>query len=230
MWERFAESGLQLVAASAFKGATDADEIWADVPRHVKNHLAWMERARNTAFTGIILTGWSRYNHTACLCETLPAGTPSLIACLETIKGASSVEAAWRLAAPRLSLPPDAIPGSDRLPTDALPDAGFPGAAVWSVNGRLTRARSALWHARNRLKTYHPACNGGRINLYELHNAADFAQKALNALAGAEDALIKAADDILYPQDVKEIIGANVVYVRKEAERARELAESAIAP
>lgn len=78
MWNRFADAGLPLWGASAFKGAASPDTCFPPVSRHVANHLSWISRAEVTQLQGLVITGWSRFNHTATLCETLPAGLPSL--------------------------------------------------------------------------------------------------------------------------------------------------------
>ena len=57
-----------------------------NVQRHVGNNLAWLEVMRREtlstsklSFRGLVLTGWSRYDHFAVLCELLPIALPSLI-------------------------------------------------------------------------------------------------------------------------------------------------------
>ena len=48
-------------------------------------------------FRGIVLTGWSRYDHFAVLCELLPASIPSLVLNLVICsRGAHDVEASER--------------------------------------------------------------------------------------------------------------------------------------
>ena len=73
-------------AASAFKGAFGERLFGVNVQRHVGNNLAWLEVMRREtlssgklSFRGLVLTGWSRYDHFAVLCELLPVALPSLI-------------------------------------------------------------------------------------------------------------------------------------------------------
>eukprot|EP01138_Halocafeteria_seosinensis_P010248 gb/GECG01010466.1/.p1 GENE.gb/GECG01010466.1/~~gb/GECG01010466.1/.p1 ORF type:complete len:777 (+),score=84.93 gb/GECG01010466.1/:1-2331(+) len=86
MWQRFKDAGLPLWGASAFKGAASPDTSFPPVARHLSNHLSWVTRAESTSLQGLVLTGWSRFNHTATLCETLPTGIPSLALNLSVIR------------------------------------------------------------------------------------------------------------------------------------------------
>ncbi|XP_061723453.1 hexosaminidase D-like [Cydia pomonella] len=72
--------------ATAFKGADGRKRILPDLNMRFYNHFYWLNfifdygTLKNLyKIKGIILTGWSRYEHTAPLCEILPASIPSLI-------------------------------------------------------------------------------------------------------------------------------------------------------
>ena len=69
-----------------FKGAFGERLYAVNVQRHVGNNLAWLEVMRREtlstsklSFRGLVLTGWSRYDHFAVLCELLPIAMHSLI-------------------------------------------------------------------------------------------------------------------------------------------------------
>lgn len=86
-WRTYAEVFKGVWTASAYKGAFGERLYIANMLRHAQNHLSWMEvMARETKeeevpvnFRGIALTGWSRYDHFAVLCELLPVAVPSLV-------------------------------------------------------------------------------------------------------------------------------------------------------
>ncbi|XP_063369300.1 hexosaminidase D-like [Cydia amplana] len=72
--------------ATAFKGADGRERILPDLNMRFYNHLHWLNfifdygtLKKLFKIKGIILTGWSRYDHYAPLCEILPASIPSLI-------------------------------------------------------------------------------------------------------------------------------------------------------
>ena len=69
---------------TAFKGATSSCAQVPDIRHYVGNHLAWTKIADQLGpnhFSGVILTGWQRFDHFASLCELLPVAVPSLKCC-----------------------------------------------------------------------------------------------------------------------------------------------------
>ncbi|XP_060802976.1 hexosaminidase D-like [Amyelois transitella] len=88
LWTKYSEMFPKVWAASAFKGANGINKVISPASRYVSNHVAWVnefEKYPNINFAGIILTGWSRYEHFSPLCEILPVSMPSLASCLSTV-------------------------------------------------------------------------------------------------------------------------------------------------
>ncbi|XP_026729051.1 hexosaminidase D-like [Trichoplusia ni] len=89
LWLTYSQVFPQVWAASAFKGANGSCQVLSPVRRYVSNHEAWIAEIKKYSstinFAGIILTGWSRYDHYATLCELLPVSLPSLASCLRTL-------------------------------------------------------------------------------------------------------------------------------------------------
>jgi len=85
-WAGIGEAFRHVWTASAFKGAFGERLYAVNVQRHVANNLAWLDVMRRESeggykinFRGIVITGWSRYDHFAVLCELLPAAIPSVV-------------------------------------------------------------------------------------------------------------------------------------------------------
>lgn len=61
------------------------------IAHHQRNQQSWLEAMYLAAnryrlnFTGVAITGWSRYDHMLSLCEFLPSSIPSLAYNLQTI-------------------------------------------------------------------------------------------------------------------------------------------------
>ena len=95
VWSSYAQVFGSVWIASAFKGATGARQHFTNVSYHLANHQAWLETLRNVQsrhpslrLKGWAMTGWSRYDHFAVLCDLLPTGLPSLVACLRAVGAA----------------------------------------------------------------------------------------------------------------------------------------------
>lgn len=76
--------------ASAFKGADGPMRYHTNQMHYVRNHQSWVKQMKtnypsHTEFRGLILTGWSRYDHLAVLCEVFPVGIPTLAMSLLTV-------------------------------------------------------------------------------------------------------------------------------------------------
>jgi len=78
MARRFAEHGIGLWGASAYKGA---DGYSADLPSYdirQANAQGWADAAGKIGVKGVIATAWSRYTHCMCQCEPIDAALDSL--------------------------------------------------------------------------------------------------------------------------------------------------------
>ncbi|CAF1611125.1 unnamed protein product [Adineta ricciae] len=73
-----------LWGATAFKGSTNEIATTSDLRHHYENQVSWIKQLNGYIptkwknFDGIIITGWSRYDHFLSLCELLPYSIPSL--------------------------------------------------------------------------------------------------------------------------------------------------------
>ena len=120
-----------------------------------RNHLAWLEvmtresttngHGRPAKFKGLALTGWSRYDHFAVLCELLPVAVPSLVLNLVTVSSNGSESSKFRLTEKLLKCSTDDR-NYDRLSPLTLEQdphqfdlrrCRFPGAMVFGAVGSL---------------------------------------------------------------------------------------------
>ncbi|XP_005407253.1 PREDICTED: hexosaminidase D isoform X2 [Chinchilla lanigera] len=215
LMEKYRECGfLRLWAASAFKGATGANQALPPVQHHLRNHAQWLQVAgRGPADTlqGIILTGWQRYDHFSVLCELLPVGIPSLAACLQLLlHGGFSEDVKFRVE--------NHLGVSSPGVTDAVSEGAgsFPGssihALVTQVSLHLSSSVDALLE-RNRYVTGWFSPYHRRRKLIHPVMLQHIQPEALSLL-GRWGALVQqlevALQCIFYPDTVEEWLEENV--------------------
>ena len=114
-WRKYSNLFSHLWVASAFKGAFGERLFIPNVLRHYHNHMSWLnvikrERSSKTAhgrpihFRGIALTGWSRYDHFAVLCELLPVAIPSLVLNLISVSSSMQTNESTKFSAAEILL------------------------------------------------------------------------------------------------------------------------------
>ncbi|XP_014288128.1 hexosaminidase D isoform X2 [Halyomorpha halys] len=139
LWFWYMNNFKRIWVASAFKGA---DLPTADLPNleiRYHNTKSWLKKVDTAEIpiAGFVLTGWSRYDHFAVLCELLPPSVPSLLLNMITIskKHSSSTEekklSAWKEA---LKCPsPSFTLESLREDQSILTKCDYPGAEVYGI-------------------------------------------------------------------------------------------------
>jgi hexosaminidase len=95
LFKKYSEVFDEVWGASAFKGASGELAVITSVDFHYNNHLSWLNLIKELTekkvirFRGIVLTGWSRYDHFLALCDLLPQAIPSLVFNLKTVRNGS---------------------------------------------------------------------------------------------------------------------------------------------
>ncbi|XP_075236763.1 hexosaminidase D-like [Lycorma delicatula] len=81
IWYWYTRTFTNIWIAGAFKGATTSTSVLPDMRNHFENQKSWLRFISKSTKSarGYVLTGWSRYDHFASLCELLPPSVPSLL-------------------------------------------------------------------------------------------------------------------------------------------------------
>lgn len=140
VWDKYSALFQSVWIASAFKGASGSRQFFAEPQFYIQNHFSWLEviasNNNQLKFQGIALTGWSRYDHFATLCELLPVSLPSLAVCLAAVSNAGFTEAIHKSTSKLLdcnNLIEMSYPTIDKQRKTAIvsQDCRFPGHSIY---------------------------------------------------------------------------------------------------
>ncbi|XP_063234522.1 hexosaminidase D-like isoform X2 [Bacillus rossius redtenbacheri] len=220
LWDKYSDVFASVWAATAFKGATGSCQVLPVVQHHVSNHEQWLlvlgrEAGKFRHFRGVALTGWSRYDHYATMCELLPTAIPSLLLCLKVwLNGSFSpsvhVAAAKTLGyadAPLLLNPyPRPQPVAQQL--------SFPGWKVmagveWFANFRVKFSSIV---ESDQVETWlNPwQIQNGFTNPMQIESIIPAFTDLTLELTALEDYLRAGMEDVLYPAAVEEWLGTRL--------------------
>jgi len=220
-WMGLSSAFPRVWGASAFKGASEPDAVWPPMKHHMMNHMAWLDRCETTEMHAVILTGWSRFNHTAALCELLPAALPTLAVCLSVLCYGECSESLHRAALERLQL--EHLPldpsGHDfdswqhQLPTAA---STFPGSAVFSAVARLHSCRTLLTKAEELHRVFCPP-HTARLSPQSWQQVLNMATLVSERLGVLRPQIYEHMLPVLFEADVDEFVGAKLDPVSQKA-------------
>lgn len=225
MWDRYREAGVTIWGASAFKGACGEDAIWLDAGTRVRNHTAWLACAGEREMVGLILTGWSRYNHFSALCELLPTALPALALCLAVLNRGGFDDSLRRESFVALGIGDMPFEHTRTEDIIALPTGSFPGADVFRLAGKLQGARQLMWFVNDDMRFRFPKRNGGRADAGLARQVIRRSEWAERIAAEVAAELPAALRGVLFPADVQEFMRVQVRQLIASARQARAAAE-----
>ncbi|KAA0706017.1 Hexosaminidase D [Triplophysa tibetana] len=212
---KYEKAGFQTVwFASAFKGASEIDQILTPIDHHFKNHIQWdkviqtMSEHKSISFQGIVLTGWQRYEHHTVLCELLPVALPSLAVCLQTLIYGEFNEAAQSDVQHMLGC-------EVQLKQNNCKGSTFPGGDIYEM---VKKINSSLGSSIQKImKSYH--IRGSFSPYHRKHNFANprnlgFFHNSLKLLLDEWDTFLlafrRSMEEIYYSDTLEEWLEENV--------------------
>ena len=177
------------------------------------NHLSWLElisslpETTRCKISGIAITGWSRYDHFATLCELLPSAIPSLVLCLAILENGRLTSEIEDVVAQELGFT------SSRSLKPLVSDAHseyekgcFPGAEIFLYVSYLEKAKFFLKRTNLELKGWldiwhreNCAFNAGHVE-----HARWCCNMALKSLSVLRSHAGKHLEEIYFADTVKE--------------------------
>ena len=177
------------------------------------NHLSWLElitslpETTRCKISGIALTGWSRYDHYATLCELLPPAIPSLVLCLAVLENGRLTSEIEDLTAQQLGF--SSARSLKPLVSDAYAEfekGCFPGADLFLYVTHLEKATFFLKRTNSEMKGWLDAWHRkrGALNPAHVEHARWCCNVALEALSFVRTHVGKCLRDIYHNETTQE--------------------------
>lgn len=192
MWKRYFESFPKIWIASSFKGADKPVSNYPPIDHHVKNHLSWLKIIasfpKGLQVVGIAMTGWSRFDHYASLCELLPASIPSLLFCIATLRKGSFNKEIQNVVSEQLGFTTPLPISVTNFKVLHIQQGSFPGSDVFELVSKFEKAQG--WFNSGKVREigwagdYHVRHN--RISIYQLETVIKSANVSIEMLAKLE--------------------------------------------
>jgi len=246
IWSSYSSNFEYMWAASAFKGAFGERMFIPNILRHYRNNLAWLDvmqresdidesHGKPSNFRGLVLTGWSRYDHFAVLCELLPVALPSLILNLQAISLNTTSEVTKFKQAEKLLKCLSSVESRnyDRLTLTSLEQdphqfdlrrCKFPGAKIFGAIGSLIRYKAEV----DALVTISRETQGWLTNYNIRHNysspwrlseALNGHTELLKSLAQYKDKTSKTLSSVFDKATVDEWVEQNIRPLQEKTEK-----------
>ena len=192
MWDRYYKAFEKVWIASSYKGADKPVSNYAPIQQHITNHISWMniisKFPKTMQVVGIALTGWSRFDHYAQLCELLPAGIPSLAFCLTVLRKGSFDDKVHKGVSRQLGFKEPLPISVTNFKAMTIQDSNFPGTDVFNMVSRFEKARGWYnagkvredgWAGGHQIKSNH-------LSFYQLNTTVNAADVCIDMLVNLE--------------------------------------------
>uniref|UniRef100_A0A1I7TM51 beta-N-acetylhexosaminidase n=1 Tax=Caenorhabditis tropicalis TaxID=1561998 RepID=A0A1I7TM51_9PELO len=132
--------------SSAWKGADGPARYATNANHYVKNHESWVKQLSMVykdfnVVEGLIMTGWSRYDHFAVLAETIPVALPTLAMSMETMLEGRPLVGNYPVTAELLQCTPPL-------------DLGFTASGCRFPGSRIYELINEMYQKQMQLRTY----------------------------------------------------------------------------
>ncbi|CAM4888165.1 unnamed protein product [Rotaria socialis] len=199
-WDIYSRLFTNTWTASAFKGGLNRYSMQTNATHHTLNNYAWLSlmnsfsNQKNKSIYGIILTGWSRFDHFMPLCDLLPTAYVSLISSLHVINTGKFILNDYTN---------DCYELMNSIGKDSRLCQSLPGFSIWSGISSLSLSLSQIEDRLTFLHTVAPPYNRKHlfVRRYELDTRLNELEMLKNDLLSIIQLLNNNLSD-LYSLDV----------------------------
>ncbi|XP_065339570.1 hexosaminidase D-like isoform X2 [Cloeon dipterum] len=238
LWPMYMKVFDGIWVATAYKGASGPNIQLPIISMHLDCQERWLQelqiqhdRGTLPKILGIALTGWSRFDHYAVMCELLPAGIPSLALCLAQWQARLFTYEMHRNVSKNLGYSEGQLVPLNPYPPQLskIPASGFPGwearhGIEWFVHLQAKiRSVTEGETTQTWLNPYFVKMNFS--NPSRIKRIKTFAKRLLDEIAALENYLKPALAKLFPAMSVDEWFGTHLEPQREQLKQLLQLAE-----